>query len=224
MARVRLARTACAFVCGVSSIACALVWGVPSMTPARTEERTIVDEWNSVEVPPAPKLEAVTLDPESSAILVLDILQQNCTAARRPRCAASVPRIRRLLDKGRSKAVAVAYSVFPKGAASDILAEVAPRAGEPVVASGPDKFLGTELEKFLKDKGVKTVVVVGTDAHGAVLHTASSAAQRGFEVVVPVDGASADTTYVEQYSMWHLANAPVIGGHVKLTRCDLVHF
>ncbi len=41
MARVRLGRTACALVLGVSS-----------MTPARAEERTIVDEWNSVEMPP----------------------------------------------------------------------------------------------------------------------------------------------------------------------------
>ena len=194
------------------------------MTPARTEERTIVDEWNSVEVPPAPKLEAVTLDPKSSAILVLDILQQNCTAARRPRCAASVPRIRRLLDKGRGKAVVIAYSVFPQAVASDILAEVVPRAGEPVVTSGPDKFLGTELEKLLRDKGVKTVVIVGSAAHGAVLHTAGGAAFRGFEVVVPVDGMSADTTYAEQYTAWHLANAPILGNHMRLTRCDMVRF
>jgi nicotinamidase-related amidase len=164
------------------------------------------------------------LDPKSSAILVLDILQQNCTAARRPRAAASVPRIQRLLDRGRGNAVVVAYSLFPQAKASDILAEVAPRAGEPVVTSGPDKFLGTELEKFLRDKGVKTVVIVGSAAHGAVLHTAGGAAFRGFEVVVPVDGMSADTTYAEQYTAWHLANAPILGNHVRLTRCDLVRF
>jgi len=194
------------------------------MKPVITEERTIVDEWNSVEVPPAPKLEAVTLDPESSAILALDILQQNCTAIHRPRCAISVPRIRGLLDKGRGKAVVVIYSVFPGALASDILAEITPGADDPVVTSGPDKFLGTELEKILLGKGVRTVVIVGSAAHGAVLHTAGSAAFRGFEVVVPVDGMSANTTYAEQYTAWHLANAPILGNHVRLTRCDLVHF
>jgi nicotinamidase-related amidase len=193
------------------------------MTSDRNEEGTIVDEWNSVDVPPAPKLEEVMLDPKTSAILILDILQQNCTAARRPRGAASVPRIRRLLDQGRGKAVMVAYSVFPRAVASDILAEVAPRTGDPVVTSGPDKFLGTELEKLLKEKGVKTVVIVGSAAHGAVLHTAGAAAFRGFEVVVPVDGMSADSTYAEQYTTWHLANAPILGSYVRLTRCDLVH-
>jgi nicotinamidase-related amidase len=204
--------------------ALAIVLEGSSMASAFAEERTIVDEWNGVEVPPAPKLEAVKLDSGSSAILVLDILQQNCTAARRPRCAASVPRIRRLLEKGRAKRAMVAYSVFPGAVASDILAEVGPRAGEPVVASGPDKFMGTELEKLLRDKGVKAVIVVGSAAHGAVLHTAAAAALRGFEVVVPVDGMSADTAYAEQYATWHLANAPIIGNHVKLTRCDLVGF
>ena len=52
----------------------------------------------------------------------------------------------------------VAYSVFPRAAGSDILAEVYPRAGDPVVTSGPDKFLGTELEQILRSKGVKTMV------------------------------------------------------------------
>ena len=203
---------------------CLLAWGMPDMMPVRAGEQTIVDEWNSVEVPPAPKLEEVTLDPGSSAFLVLDIQQQNCVAGRRPRCAATVPRIRGLLDLGRSNGVAVAYSVFPKAVTSDILAEVAPQPGEPVVTSGPDKFLNTDLEKFLRDKGVKTVVIVGSAAHGAVLHTAGAAAFRGFEVVVPVDGMSADTAYAEQYTTWHLANAPILGNHVKLTLCDRVRF
>jgi nicotinamidase-related amidase len=195
---------------------------VSCLTPAHAEEPTIVDEWNKVEAPPAPKLEPVMLDAKTSAILVLDILQP--TVARRPRCAATVPRIKRLLDRGRSQGVTVAYSIFPSAAVSDIVADLAPHAGEPVVNSGPDKFLGTELEKFLREKGVKTVVIVGSAAHGAVLHTAAAAAFRRFEIVVPVDGMSADTTYPEQYTTWHLVNAPVLGPHVKLTRCDAVSF
>jgi len=48
------------------------------------------------------------------------------------------------------------------------------------------------LEKILNDKGIKTVVVAGTAAQGAVLNTASQAAFRG--VIVPVDGMSAENT------------------------------
>jgi nicotinamidase-related amidase len=69
-----------------------------------------------------------------------------------------------------------------------------------MVKSGPDKFLNTELENILRSKGVKTVAIVGSAAHGAVLYTAGAAAFRGFQVVVPVDGISADATYAEQYT------------------------
>jgi len=50
------------------------------------------------------------------------------------------------------------------------------------------------LEKILNDKGIKTVVVAGTAAQGAVLNTASQAALRGLRVIVPVDGMSAENT------------------------------
>ncbi|MBI3122150.1 MAG: isochorismatase family protein [candidate division NC10 bacterium] len=69
--------------------------------------------------------------------------------------------------------MAVIYSLVPGGSAADILMEVAPQGGEPMVTSGPDKFLGTDLEMILKEKGIQTVVVVGTAAHGAVIYTAS---------------------------------------------------
>jgi len=78
------------------------------------------------------------------------------------------------------------------------------------------------LEKILKEKGVKTVIVVGTAAEGAVLNTASQAALRGFKVIVPVDGVlSSATAYAEQYAAWHLANSPRIGPQVTLTRIGL---
>ena len=90
--------------------------------------------------------------------------------------------------------------------------------------AGVDKFVGTDLEKILKEKGAKTVIVVGTAAHGAVLYTASAAAMRGMKVIVPVDGVSADTTYIEQYVAWHLVNVPVIGPAFTLTTIDQITF
>ena len=95
---------------------------------------------------------------------------------------------------------------------------------EPVVASGPDKFLGTDLEKLLKERNIQTVIVVGTAAHGAVLHTASGAALRGLKVLVPVDGILAEMLYPEQYTVWHLLNAPRIGSQTTITKTELVTF
>jgi nicotinamidase-related amidase len=65
---------------------------------------------------------------------------------------------------------------------------------------------------------------MGTAAHGAVLYTASAAALRGLKVIVPVDGMSANTTYPEQYTAWHLVNAPVVSANVTLTKLDLIKF
>ena len=88
--------------------------------------------------------------------------------------------------------------------------------------SAADKFFKTDLEKILNDKGIKTVVVVGTAAHGAVLNTASQAAFRGLQVIIPLDGMSSENTYFEQYTAHHLGTAPGVGQQVTLTKIDMI--
>ena len=193
-------------------------------TNARLLKTTIVDEWANVKTPPAPELKPVTVDPKTSALLILDIQRQMCTIEKRPRCVASVPNILSLLNKARASGIPVVYSLAGEATATDILKEVAPNSGEPVVRSGVDKFFNTDLENILKEKGIKTVVVTGTSAHGAVLHTATAAALRGMQVIVPVDGMSSDDIYPEQYTAWHLVNGPGSRQKTILTRSDLIKF
>lgn len=184
--------------------------------------QTIVDEWATVKAPAAPELKPVTItNLNETAYLVLDIQQQNCVP--RPRCVASVPKIQKLLADARAKGMAVVHATFT-GNVADILPEATPRAGEPVVNSGPDKFVGTDLEKILKEKGIKTVIAVGTAAHGAVLYTVSGAVYRGFKAIVPVDGMAAENTYIEQYVTYQLVNGPRLGPAVTLTKFDLIKF
>lgn len=185
---------------------------------------TIIDEWTAVKAPPAPPLKPVAADPATTAFLVLDIMRQTCNMQGRPRCVASVPKIAALVARATTARMAVVYSVIPGGRVDDILSEVRPFPGQPLVAAGPDKFLGTDLEAILKGRGIKAVIISGTAAHGAVLATGSEAALRGFEVYVPVDLMSAETTYAEQYTAWHLTHAPVFSPRVTLTRSDLIHF
>jgi nicotinamidase-related amidase len=184
--------------------------------------QTIVDEWASVQAPPPPELRAVKVDAKDSALLLLDFTKQNCGP--RPRCMASLPKLERLARQARDRGVAVIYSVAGKATMEDIMAEVAPRAGEPSVRAGPDKFFNTDLDKILKDRGIRTVIVTGTAAEGAVLYTASSAGLRGYRVIVPVDGLSSSTPYPEQYTTWHLANSARFGMQVTPTRTDLISF
>jgi nicotinamidase-related amidase len=184
--------------------------------------QTIVDTWDAVKTPPAPELKSVILDSKATALLLLDFNKQTCNAERRPRCIASIPKVQELLEEARSKGFTIIYSLSAGATSTDIARELAPRKGEPVVTAGPDKFMGTDLEKILMDKKIKTVIVTGTAAHGAVLYTASGAAFRGMQVILPVDGMSAENTYAEQYTAWHLANAPRVSSKVILTKIDLI--
>jgi len=202
--------------CVLSALSGLLLLNRPAMA------QDVVAEWNSVKTPPAPEVKEVTVDPKTTALLLLDFNKQTCNAERRPRCIASIPKMKKLLDYARSKGVFVVYSLSAGAAPGDIAPDLAPMEGDPIVTSGPDKFMGTDLEKILKDKGIKTVIVSGTAAHGAVLYTASGAALRGMQVIVPVDGMSAENIYAEQYVAWNLVNAPRVSAMVTLTRAEKI--
>jgi nicotinamidase-related amidase len=188
--------------------------------------QTVIDEWQSAKLPPPPALKPATLNPVETALLVMDFTNQTCSAARRPRCAASVPKVQKLVADARARGALVIYSVAVAGStAADILKDLTPAAGELVLPPlGPDKFVGSELEKLLKSKGIKTVVALGTQAQTSVLHTGAAAALRGFNVIVPVDGMSSDDVFPELYTAWHLATAARIGARVTLTRLDMIGY
>ena len=199
--------------------------------------QTVVDDWNNIKTPPAPTLKPVTLDPKTTALLVMDLIKQACNEQNRPRCIASLPRIEKLLSAAREKGVTVIYTIFPSPAPNipapvigDTLPAVAPKGNEPVIVSFVDKFIlrdkDTGLEKMLKDKGITTVITVGVATHGAVLYTSTAASLRGFNVVVPVDGMSGNGQIVfdEQAVAYILSTAPIVSPKVTLTRTDMIKF
>jgi nicotinamidase-related amidase len=190
------------------------------MTPASAQ--SVIDEWASIKTPPPPPLKPAQADPKTTALLMLDFVERNCGP--RPRCVASEPKVKALLARARDAGVTVIYTLVANTTTADVRKELAPKGDEPTVLSGPDKFLNTDLEKILKERGIQTVIAVGTAAHGAVLHTAAGAAFRGMSVIVPVDGMSANDPYPEQYTVWHLVNAPTLSQRVTLTTTDQVKF
>lgn len=197
-----------------------LAFGV-AMGAAAAGTQDVVVGWDAVKAPPPPAVKPVTLDAKTTALLMLDFAAPNCTT--RPRCMAQLPEVKRLLDTARARGVLVVYSTGPAGKREDTVSEVFPLESEAVVSTGVDKFFNTDLEKRLRERGIETVITIGTAAQGAVLYTASAAALRGLKVIVPVDGLS-DTPYSEQYTVWHLANAPIVSRSVTLTRLNTIAF
>jgi nicotinamidase-related amidase len=197
---------------------------VASLTAPAMAQQTIIDEWPSIKTPPAPMLKEATVDPKTTALLLLDFVKQTCNAQVRPRCVATLPAAKELLARARAKNVLVVRSIVFGGTIGDTLPEVAPTGDEPYVQAGPDKFLNTDLEKILKDRGIKTVIVSGTAAHGAVIHTAAEAAFRDLSVVVPVDTMSAENAFIEQYVAYHFTSAPRVAPATTLTRVSMIRF
>src|SRR3954454_698789 len=165
----------------------------------------VMKEWPNIKAPAAPEVKAVTLEGKTTALLILDVMKESC--GRRPRCTEMAPKLKKLHDAARAAGAMVFYTLVGGGSptAADVAEGMTPKDGEWVVQRGPDKFLGSPLEQRLKERGITTVIVTGTSAQGVGIGVGSGAAQRGYKVVVPVDGLASDDAFMELYAAYHLA-------------------
>jgi nicotinamidase-related amidase len=80
---------------------------------------------------------------------------------------------------------------IPGTAGAEIHAAVKPQAGEKVIEKNfPNSFRGTELERVLKDAGVKELVVAGMMTHMCVDASVRQAADLGYKVTLLGDACA----------------------------------
>ena len=208
------------------SLLLASLIGGAVMASSAAQAQGVLDDWASVKMPSAPALKPAVIDPKTTALMLFDFTTQTCSQERRPRCAASMPKMKKLLEDARAHGMFVVYSVaLPNTGEKDMMPEIAPKAGEPILPPlGPDKFLNSDFEKMLKEKGVQTIILNGTAAQSTVLHTGGAAALRGFNVVVPIEGMSSNEAFPELYTAYHLTTAARIDAKVTLTRVDMITY
>lgn len=186
--------------------------------------QAVTDEWSGVKLPDAPEVKPVTIDSATTALIVMDFNKTGCSQQRRPRCVVDLPHVAKLLKEARDHKLFVIHTLTSTTSVADIPDSVKPTGSEQAFKAGPDKFINSDLDKILKEKGIKTVMLVGTAANGAELHTAAGAAMRGYKVIVPVDGMPGDSPFTEAYSIWHMTHAPASAGNIALTKTDMVKF
>ncbi|HWE73449.1 MAG TPA: isochorismatase family protein [Stellaceae bacterium] len=205
------------------------VLGLAAMVAASIATRAtaadLIGEWSTIQMPPAPELKQVTVDPKTTALLLFDFMKENCGA--RPRCVEAVPKLKALDDKARAAKMMVAYT-FPNNG-EPIDPGIAPKDKSEIVdqkQGGPDKFYNDDLDQRLKAHGITTVILCGTSGQGVGLGSAAAAAQRGYKVIYPIDCLPSESAFREAYAAWHMAGGgpPVTTKSVTVTRSDMIKF
>jgi nicotinamidase-related amidase len=196
------------------------VAGHGAVAPAHAAD--LMADWQTLQMPPPPTLKPATLDPKTTALFLFDFMSTNCNE--RPRCVEAVPKLKALMDRARAAGMLIAYTLPGSGKIVD--PGIAPHEGEVVdqKQGGPDKFLGSDLDQRLKDHGIKTVILCGTSAQGVGLGTGAAAAQRGYNVIYPVDCLPSESAFREAYAAWHMGGGgpPVTTKWVTMTRSDMI--
>lgn len=200
--------------------------GLMAAWPQAAQAQGIIEEWNSIKAPPPPtdKIKPVQVDPKKTAVLSLDWSAKSCTLEMRPRCFNTLPKIAKLLNDARSHNMLVVHALTSNMQPGDIAPIVAPKGDEQAMRGRGDKFVGSDMEKLLKSKGIEEVIIVGTSANSAVMYTAFGAVTRGFKAIVPVDGLPSETAYQEQFTIWQIANGSQLSTGAVLTRLDQIKF
>jgi nicotinamidase-related amidase len=97
---------------------------------------------------------------------------------------------------------------------------------------GQDRFYNTDLDKELKSKGIKTLIMVGWKVSGSVTYTSVGAMVRDYTVVIPEDTTSAGSDYETTIGFYNvlnsgnanLANEPLKSKATTLSRTDMITF
>lgn len=163
------------------------------------------------EGPNRPEPKSLTLDAKTTAVLVLD-LNARCDDPKQV-CSKITAPLGDFLDKARAAAVPILYTVSASARGKPIGELAAPlkrKDGEVVIYPDAfDKFVGGELQAWLKERAAKTLVVTGSSTNAAVLYTASTATRMyRYSVVIPMDGVNANTRYEHEYAIHQFTVLP----------------
>ena len=185
----------------------------------------------TLQMPALPDPVRVTLDPKTTALLVLDYVEPICNS--QPKCKGQMlPAMTPFMARARKAGFVVAYGTREQNM-SKWLPEVAPAPGDiKILNTAQDRFYNTDLDKALKAKGIKTIIMVGWKVSGSVAYTSVGATLRDYTVVIPVDTTTATTDYETAIGFYqilnqgngNLTNEPLKPKAPTLTRTDMITF
>src|SRR5437016_9371084 len=179
----------------------------------------------TLQMPALPEPVRVTLNPATTAFLVLDYVEDICNS--QPKCKSQMlPAMTPFMARVRKAGMTVAYGTREQNM-SKWLPEVAPAPGDIKIENhAQDRFYNTDLDKALKAKGITTLVLTGWKISGSVTYTSVGATLRGYTVIVPVDATSDATDYeiaIGEYQILNQNSANTTNEPLKLRASTLSH-
>jgi len=185
----------------------------------------------TLQMPALPDPVRVTLNPATTALLVLDYVEPICNS--QPKCKAEMlPAMTPFMTRVRQASLVVAYGTREQNM-SKWLPEVAPASGDiKIMNTAQDRFYNTDLDKALKAKGITTIIMVGWKVSGSLTYTSVGATLRDYTVVIPVDTTAATTDYEQVIGFYqilnqgngNLRNEPLKPKAPTLSRTDMITF
>ena len=141
-------------------------------------------------------MDAITLVPSQTALLVVDVQEKLLPAMHGPDAARMLRAIDLLLETAQRMAMPVFVTEqYPSGLGATVeavearLRTMSPRP--PVLAKTVFSALApSEVAQGLVDAGARSVIVVGVEAHVCVFMTARDLLRRGFHAHVPFDAVA----------------------------------
>jgi nicotinamidase-related amidase len=210
-----------------SGLALALYGGAVQAQPNAQNARPLL----TLQMPALPDPVRVTLKPATTALLVLDYVEEICHS--QPKCRSQMlPAMTPFMARVRQAGMTVAYGTREQNM-SKWLPEVAPAPGDiKIVNTAQDRFYNTDLDKALKAKGITTIIMVGWKVSGSLTYSSVGATLRDYTVVIPVDTTAAATDYEQVIGFYqilnqgngNLANVPLKPKAPTLSRTDLISF
>jgi nicotinamidase-related amidase len=143
-----------------------------------------------------------------------------------------LPAMTPFMERVRKAGLTVAYGTREQNM-SKWLKEVAPAPSDiKIINTAQDRFYNTDLDKALKAKGIKTLIMVGWKVSGSVTFTSVGAMVHDYTVVIPVDTTSAGSDYettIGFYNVLNSGNANLVNEPLKpkaatLSRTDMIAF
>src|SRR5436853_12406 len=76
-----------------------------------------------------------------------------------------------------------------------------------ITNTAQDRFYNTDLDKELKAKGIKTLIMVGWKISGSVTYTSVGAMAHDYTVAIPMDTTSAGSDYETIIGFYNVLNS-----------------